>query len=194
MPNEVARDVPAIPRKAVSVFLFDGEGRMLLQRRAVGKYYSPGVWSSSCDGQPRAGEAPEMAATSRLAAELDVMPRDLTRVGASVYRQTDPVLGMGECVINYVFTGRLLTPPSPDPAEVAEIAVVTPAELRGMLAGEQFSSWFRSVIEIALIRIPAWLAGLADWSEDILRDAADGRQPMWDSDGRLPRQRSTPRR
>jgi isopentenyl-diphosphate delta-isomerase len=166
---------------------------MLLQRRAVGTYYSPGVWSSSCDGQPRLGEAPEMAA-SRLAAELDVMPRDLTRVGASVYRQTDPVLEMVQCVINHVFVGRLLMQPSPDPAEVAEIAMVTPGELREMLAGEQFSSWFRSVAEVALIRIPAWLAGLADWGEDFIRDAADCRQPMWGSGGRLPGQHSTPRR
>ena len=173
--NRVARDVPAIPRKAVSVFLFDGEGRMLLQRRAASKYYSPGVWSSSCDGQPRPGEAPEMAAKSRLAGELGVIPRDLTRVGGSVYRQTDPVQGLGECVLNYVFVGRLLTPPCPDPAEVAEVAMVTPAELRRMLAGEQFSSWFRSVTEVALIRIPPWLAGLADWSADIIRGTADGR-------------------
>jgi hypothetical protein len=72
--------------------------------------------------------------------------------------------------------------------------MVTPAELRGMLAGEQFSSWFRSVTEVALIRIPAWLAGLADWSEDVIRDAGGGRQPMWGSGGRLPRQGSTPRR
>ena len=173
--NPVACDVPAIPRKAVSVLLFDGEGRMLLQRRAASKYYSPGVWSSSCDGQPRPGEAPEKAAMSRLAEELDVIPRDLTRAGASVYWQTDPVLGLGKCVINHVFVGRLLTPPCPDPAEVAEVAMVTPAELRRMLAGEQFSSWFLAVTEVALIRIPAWLAGLADWREDVILGAADGR-------------------
>ncbi|HEY2574874.1 MAG TPA: NUDIX domain-containing protein [Streptosporangiaceae bacterium] len=173
--NPVARDAPAIPRKTVSVFLFDGEGRMLLQRRAASKFYSPGAWSSSCDGHARPGEAPEMEATSRLAEELDVIPRDLTRAGAAVYWQTDPVLGLGECVVNHVFAGRLLTPPCPDPAEVAEVAMVTPAELHRMLAGEQFSSWFRAVTEVALIRIPAWLAGLADWSEDVIGGTADGR-------------------
>jgi isopentenyl-diphosphate delta-isomerase len=163
------RDVPGRPRKAVSVFLFDEEGRMLLlRRRAAGRYYSPGVWSGSCDGQPRPGEAPEMAAM-RLAGELGVIPRDLTRAGASVYRRTDPALGPGKCVLNHVFVGRLPTPPGPDPAEVAEVAMVTPAELRRMLAGEQFSSWFRSVAEVALIRVPAWLAGLADWNEDVTR-------------------------
>lgn len=164
----VARGGPARPRKAVSALLFDGEGRMLLRRRAASEYYSPGVWSSSCDGQPRPGEAPQMAAT-RVAGELGVITRDLTRAGASVYRQTDPALGLDECVLNHVFVGRLLTTPCPDPAEVTEVAMVTPAELRRMLAGEQFSSWFRSVAEVALIRIPAWLAGLADWSEDAIR-------------------------
>jgi len=37
--NLVAHDVSVKPRKAVSVFLFDGDGRMLLQRRAACKYY-----------------------------------------------------------------------------------------------------------------------------------------------------------
>jgi isopentenyl-diphosphate delta-isomerase len=118
-----------------------------------------------------------MEATSRLAEELDVIPRDLTRAGAAVYRQTDPVLGLGDCVVNHVFVGRLLTLPCPDPAEVAEVAMVTPAELRLMLAGEQFSLWFRAVIAVAFVRIPAWLAELADWSEDIIPRA--GRPSSW---------------
>ena len=164
--NLVARDVSVKPRKAFSVFLFDGDGRLLLKRRAACKYYSPGVWSSSCDGHLRRGEAPETAATARLAEELDVIPEDLTNVGASIYRLRDPAFGLVECVINHVFVGRLLTSPRPDPDEVAEVALATPAELGRMLAGNRFSSWFQAVTEVALIRIPPWLAGLADWRED----------------------------
>jgi hypothetical protein len=53
--------------------------------------------------------------------------------------------------------------------------MVTPAELRPMLAGEQFSSWFRAVTKVAFVRTPAWLAGLADWNEDVIRSSANGR-------------------
>jgi hypothetical protein len=31
--------------RAVSVFVFDRDGRVLLQRRAAGKYHSAGMWS-----------------------------------------------------------------------------------------------------------------------------------------------------
>ncbi len=175
--NLVAHGFSLKPRKAVSVFLFDGDGRMLLQRRAACKYYSPGVWSSSCDGHVRPGEAPEAAATARLAEELDVIPEHLTNVGASIYRLRDPAFGLVECVINHVFVGRLLTSPHPDPDEVAEVALATPAELGRMLADDRFSSWFRAVTEVALIRIPHWLPGLADWREDAIRDTGIGGQP-----------------
>jgi isopentenyl-diphosphate Delta-isomerase len=161
--NPVAQDAPAIPRKVVSVLLFDGEGRMLLQRRAASKYYSPGAWSSSCDALLWPGEAPEMAARWRLAEELKVIPQDLIEAGASLYWQTDPVLGVAEFVVNHVFVGRLLAPPRPNAAEVAGVAMASPAELRRMLAGEQFSSWFQAVADVALVRVPAWLAALSDW-------------------------------
>jgi len=52
---------------------------------------------------------------------------------------------------------------------VAEVALATPAELGRMLAGDRFSSWFQAVTQVALIRIPPWLAGLADWREDAIR-------------------------
>ena len=39
--------------RAVSVFLFDDHGRLLLQRRAEGKYHSAGKWSNTCCSHPR---------------------------------------------------------------------------------------------------------------------------------------------
>jgi isopentenyl-diphosphate delta-isomerase len=36
--------------RAFSIFVFDGAGSMLLQRRAAGKYHSAGLWSNTCCG------------------------------------------------------------------------------------------------------------------------------------------------
>ena len=41
--------------RAISVCLFDHRGRWLLQRRALKKYHSPGLWSNSCCSHPRIG-------------------------------------------------------------------------------------------------------------------------------------------
>src|SRR5580693_119652 len=43
---------------------------MLLQRRAAGKYHSPGVWSNTCCGHPRPQEDPRAAAVRRVREEL----------------------------------------------------------------------------------------------------------------------------
>ena len=42
--------------RAFSVFLFDGRGRMLIQRRSAAKRLWPLFWSNSCCSHPRQGE------------------------------------------------------------------------------------------------------------------------------------------
>ena len=42
----------AVLHRAFSVFLFDGRGRFLLQRRAEGKYHSGGLWTNTCCSHP----------------------------------------------------------------------------------------------------------------------------------------------
>jgi hypothetical protein len=42
--------------RAVSVFIFDSGGRLLLQKRSLAKYHSGGLWSNTCCGHPRPDE------------------------------------------------------------------------------------------------------------------------------------------
>ena len=53
--------------RAFSVFAFNAAGELLLQRRALGKYHSGGLWTNTCCGHPRPGEATADAARRRLA-------------------------------------------------------------------------------------------------------------------------------
>jgi isopentenyl-diphosphate delta-isomerase len=55
---------------ALSIFLFDGLGGMLSQRRALTKTTWPGVWSNACCGHPAPGESLLAAAYRRLNEEL----------------------------------------------------------------------------------------------------------------------------
>ena len=57
--------------KAVSIFVMDGE-KVLIQRRAAGKYHSAGLWSNTCCTHPQWGERPEECAVRRLREELGI--------------------------------------------------------------------------------------------------------------------------
>ena len=56
--------------RAFSIFLFNSQGRLLLQRRAEDKYHSGGLWTNSCCSHPRPGEPIAQAAARRLKEEL----------------------------------------------------------------------------------------------------------------------------
>ncbi|MCR9124859.1 MAG: isopentenyl-diphosphate Delta-isomerase [Rhodobacteraceae bacterium] len=57
--------------KAVSVFVISGRD-VLLQRRALGKYHTPGLWANTCCTHPDWDEAPERCAVRRLEEELGI--------------------------------------------------------------------------------------------------------------------------
>lgn len=57
--------------KAVSVFVLRGRD-VLLQRRALGKYHTPGLWTNTCCTHPHWEEEPAVCAIRRLEEELGI--------------------------------------------------------------------------------------------------------------------------
>lgn len=141
---------PGRLHRAFSVFLFDDAGRMLLQRRAPGKYHSPGVWSNTCCGHPYPAEPPFVAAARRTAEELGVTPALLREAGTVRYDHPDPESGLVEQEYNHVFAGLVHAQLRPDPDEIGETAFVTPADLEKLRETGPFSAWFPTVLEAAL--------------------------------------------
>lgn len=144
-----AHVAPGRLHRAFSVFLFDDDGRLLLQRRALGKYHSPGVWSNTCCGHPYPGEPPFVAAARRVGEELGVAPYSLREAGTVRYNHPDPDSGLVEQEYNHLFAGVVRAVVAPDPEEIAETAFVSPAELARRHAEGVFSSWFMTVLDAA---------------------------------------------
>ncbi|ATL86555.1 isopentenyl-diphosphate Delta-isomerase [Streptomyces malaysiensis subsp. malaysiensis] len=155
---------PGKLHRAFSVFLFDDEGRLLLQRRALSKYHSPGVWSNTCCGHPYPGEPPFAAAARRTGEELGAAPALLREAGTVRYNHPDPASGLVEQEYNHVFAGLVGATPNPDPEEISEIAFVTPDELEKLLrdAGP-FSAWFMNVLDTARPTVRALTGTAAGW-------------------------------
>ncbi|QNP66455.1 isopentenyl-diphosphate Delta-isomerase [Streptomyces genisteinicus] len=144
-----AHQAPGQLHRAFSVFLFDEQGRLLLQRRALGKYHSPGVWSNTCCGHPYPGEAPFTAAARRTFEELGISPSLLAEAGTVRYNHPDPASGLVEQEFNHLFVGMAQAALRPDPEEVGETVFVTPDELTDLHGRAPFSAWFMTVLDAA---------------------------------------------
>lgn len=144
-----AHQAPGQLHRAFSVFLFDEQGRLLLQQRAQGKYHSPGVWSNTCCGHPYPGEAPFAAAARRTYEELGVSPSLMAEAGTVRYNHPDPDSGLVEQEFNHLFVGLVQATVDPDEEEVGATAFVTPRELAERHARDPFSAWFMTVLDAA---------------------------------------------
>jgi isopentenyl-diphosphate Delta-isomerase len=135
--------------RAVSVFVGDGAGRVLLQRRALEKYHSGGLWTNTACGHPRPGELASDAASRRLWDEMGVRCA-LDRVG--VFRYCAALEGgLVEHEIDHVFVGQWLGAPRVDPTEVAEWRWSSVGEITRELHTDptRFTAWFAEAFAIA---------------------------------------------
>ncbi len=128
--------------RAFSLFVFDPRGRLLLQRRASGKYHSGGLWSNTCCGHPRPGEATADAAQRRLHEEMG-FDCALQPAGAIVYR-VEVGAELWEHEYDHLFTGIYRGDPRPDPQEVEDWRWVAIDELLLELRQNPsgFTAWF----------------------------------------------------
>jgi isopentenyl-diphosphate delta-isomerase len=140
---------------AFSVYVFDGAGRFLATRRALGKRTWGGVWTNSCCGHPAPGETVQDAAARRLAEELSLDVRSLDVVLPDFsYRAVSPD-GMVEHEVCPVLVARADRDPRPDPAEVVEWQWTDWSAFRSVAATAPWllSPW--SVLQVG--RLPAGL-------------------------------------
>lgn len=132
--------------RAFSIFVFDRERRLLLQRRSPHKYHSASLWSNTCCGHPRPGEATGAAAARRLQEEMG-FTCDLHPAFRTIYRATLPG-SMVEHELDQVLVGRFNGAPSPDPLEVGAFDRVSIAQLRQRIdrAPDEFTAWLKLLL------------------------------------------------
>lgn len=129
--------------RALSVIVRDAQGRVLLQRRHVGKYHSGGLWTNTCCSHPRPGEPVQAAAARRLDEEMGIVC-PLTPLMTVAYH-AEVGNGLIENELVHVFAGRFDGPVRPQPLEADGYAWVDAAELAADLAARPaaYSVWFR---------------------------------------------------
>ncbi len=138
--------------RAFSVFIFNNKGEMLLQRRAVNKYHSGGLWSNACCSHPYPGEATEAGAERRLREELGFVTK-LTKAFDFIYR-AEFSNGLTENEFDHVFTGEYNGTIHGNTDEVCDYCYKNIDDLKNSMQTDpgKFTAWFHIVFP----RIEEW--------------------------------------
>lgn len=129
--------------RAFSVFVFNSKGEMLLQKRAINKYHSGGLWTNTCCSHPQPEEDLLEAAQKRLHEEMG-FSCSLDKVFHFIYKaKLDNELTEHE--LDHVFIGQFDGEPKINALEVTEWKYMSVKEVEESieLYPEHYAAWFK---------------------------------------------------
>ncbi len=136
--------------RAFSVFVFNNKNQLMLQRRALSKYHTPGLWTNTCCSHPRPGEDTLKAAHRRLQEEMG-FDCDLTEVHVFTYKADFGDLT--ECEIDHVFMGKYSNKPVINSEEVDSYKWISLAQLEQdvKVNPDNYTPWFKIILKEYLL-------------------------------------------
>lgn len=136
--------------RAFSVFIFNTQGELLLQKRSRTKYHSGGLWTNTCCSHPRPGETYHCAAKRRLNEEMGV-DCELTVLFSFIYH-TKLENNLFEHELDYVLLGRFDGQPIPNPDEVDDWKWMQIDQLKRDVREnpKRYTYWFKLVLNRVL--------------------------------------------
>ena len=140
----------AVMHRAFSVFIFNEEGKLMLQQRALHKYHSPGLWTNTVCSHPRDGEATEEAAHRRIVEEMG-FDCSFEEAFSFVYK-AEVGQGLIEHEFDHVFIGVSNLKPNINPDEVATWKYVDLQWLEDDVTSnsKDYTEWFKIALERVL--------------------------------------------
>jgi isopentenyl-diphosphate delta-isomerase len=144
--------------RAFSIFIFNEEGKLLLQQRADGKYHGAGLWTNTCCSHPQDKENLLESALERLNYEMG-FKCDLQKIFSFIY-QAPVENNLIEHEFDHVFIGFYNQDPIPNPLEVKSYAWADIHWIRNdvKLHPEKYTIWFRTIWERVLEHQLNWTA------------------------------------
>lgn len=143
----------AVLHRAFSIFVFNNKNELMLQRRALTKYHSPGLWTNTCCSHPRPAEELLEAGHRRLQEEMG-FDCDLKKIFDFIYK-AELDQGLTEHEFDHVLFGRYNHRPAINPDEVDDWKLMTMEDVATDMKAhpENYTVWFR----IAFDRVKAFL-------------------------------------
>ncbi|NCN86302.1 isopentenyl-diphosphate Delta-isomerase [archaeon] len=132
--NEIGEEEKLLAHKkgllhrAISNFVFNSKGELLIQQRALEKYHCPGLWANTCCSHPRPNEKTINAAYRRLPEEMG-FSAPLKYIGKFIYK-INFENGLTEYEIDHVFKAIHDGKINPNPNEVNDYKWINPKILK----------------------------------------------------------------
>ena len=141
--KEACHNGPGKLHRAISVFIFNWDGKLLIQQRHAQKRLWGGAWSNSCCSHPRVGENTIFAARRRVLEELG-LETDLTFLFKFEYRASYAELGT-EHELCSVYVGQANSEPVVNTTEIQSWEWVSSLELNRRVeeTPNNFTPWLR---------------------------------------------------
>ena len=129
--------------RAISVFIFNERKEMLIQRRALSKYHTPGIWSNTACSHPRKNETTMEAADRRLFEEMGL--KTTLNYGFKFLYKAEFNNGLIEHELDHVFFGFSNKKPSLNSSEVCDYKYLNQGNIEKMIFQQPdiFSPWFK---------------------------------------------------
>ncbi|MBI3509308.1 MAG: isopentenyl-diphosphate Delta-isomerase [Bacteroidetes bacterium] len=139
--------------RAYSVFIFNSKGELLMQRRALDKYHSKGLWTNTCCSHPRPGELTHESAVKRLKEEMGIIT-SITKLFHFVY-MSPMEDGLFEHEFDHVFIGTSDAVPKKNESEVVDWRWASPEEITAEMDKNpgEFTLWFQLIFKEVLRRM-----------------------------------------
>ncbi len=133
--------------RAFSVFIFNKNGEMMLQKRAAEKYHSPGLWTNTVCSHPRPGEDIEEAAHRRMMEEMG-FDAPLKELFSFTYK-ANVGGGLTEHEFDHVFIGTTDQKPNPNPEEVSDWKYMSVQEILDDIKKNpsDYTEWFKIAVK-----------------------------------------------
>jgi isopentenyl-diphosphate delta-isomerase len=109
--------------RAFSIFIFNKKGELLLQRRALSKYHSGGLWTNTCCGHPQPKSNILEDGKKRLSEEMG-FDCELSEIFSFKYQAKLPN-GLIENEFDHVLFGKYDSEPVLNPEEACDYKWIT---------------------------------------------------------------------
>ena len=146
MPKMEAHEKGVLHR-AFSVFIFNDKNELMLQKRNINKYHSPGLWTNTCCSHQKDGESNINAGKRRLKEEMGFCV-DLNELDSFIYYVKFDN-GLIEHELDHILVGKYNGSFNVNPKEVDEWKWLTLDKIKDDIKRNpnNYTEWFKIIMD-----------------------------------------------